>query len=104
MIRPKGRIEELSIARLEAQRNVQYYQGKLREEEEKVKEAEEVAGNVQKEFEVRVPRLWYEDVVSDLPMSSELDPEGAPVLRAVGQPTQGRRGSAQPRCCAGCAS
>ena len=84
--------------------SIKHYKGKADAEREKLQVAEEAASDVQKEFEVRVPRLWYEDVVSDLPMSSELDPEGAPVLRAVGQPTQGRRGSAQPRCCAGCAS
>ena len=53
----KEQIEELSIARLEAQRNAQYYRDKLKEEEKTVQDAEETAGNVQKEFEVRRLRL-----------------------------------------------
>lgn len=86
----KGQIEELSIARLEAQQSAQYYEKKLKEEEKEVKTAEETAADVQKEFEVRLLRLRYGSVVLNLPVSLELDPEGTPILRAVGEPTQGR--------------
>ncbi|TFY54390.1 hypothetical protein EVJ58_g8895 [Rhodofomes roseus] len=44
-------IEELSISRLTAQHQVQYYEKKLKEEEENVKNAQEIEANVQKEFE-----------------------------------------------------
>ncbi|KZT64630.1 P-loop containing nucleoside triphosphate hydrolase protein [Daedalea quercina L-15889] len=42
---------QLSIARMEAQQGVQYYDNKLKQEEEKVKDADAIAANVEKEFQ-----------------------------------------------------
>ncbi|KAH9936685.1 P-loop containing nucleoside triphosphate hydrolase protein [Fomitopsis serialis] len=44
-------IEELSIERMDAQKATQYYETKLKEEEDKVKDAQTIEANVQKEFE-----------------------------------------------------
>lgn len=87
----KEQIEELSIARLTAQQSVQYYEKKLRDEDKEVKNAEATAADVQKEFEVRLASsVAVRECSADSLVPLELDAEGTPVLRAVGEPTQSR--------------